>query len=60
MEPSPVSTATPDERYREGQWEAVTVFLKGDPDFGVTDKEGRPDFVFSVGKTALGQRKPPR
>ena len=56
MEPSPVSTPTPDERYREGQWEAVTVFLKGDPDFGVTDKEGRPDFVFSAGKTALTPR----
>jgi hypothetical protein len=56
MEPSPVSPPTPDERYREGQWEAVTVFLKGDPDFGVTDKDGRPDFVFSVGKTALTPR----
>lgn len=56
MEPSPVSPATPDERYREGQWEAVTIFLKGDPDFGVTDKNGRPDFVFSVGKTALTPR----
>lgn len=56
MEPSPVSLPTPDERYREGQWEAVTIFLKGDADFGVTDKDGRPDFVFSVGKTALTPR----
>jgi hypothetical protein len=56
MEPSPVSTPTPDERYREGQWEAVTIFLKGDPNFGVTDKDGRPDFVFAVGKTALTPR----
>jgi len=56
MEPSPVSTPTPDERYREGQWEAVTIFLKGDPNFGVTDKDGRPDFTFAVGKTALTPR----
>jgi hypothetical protein len=56
MELSPVSPPTPDERYREGQWEAVTIFLKGDPDFGVTDKNGRPDFVFSAGKTALTPR----
>jgi hypothetical protein len=56
MEPSPVSTPTPDERYREGQWEAVTIFLKGDPNFGVTDKDGRPDFVFSAGKTVLTPR----
>jgi hypothetical protein len=56
MEPSPVSSPTPDERYREGQWEAVTIFLKGDPNFGVTDKDGRPDFLFAVGKTALTPR----
>jgi hypothetical protein len=45
MEPSPVGPPDPDERYREGQWEAVTVFLKGHPDFGTLDHDGRPDFL---------------
>ena len=50
MEPSPVSAPNPDaERFREGQWEAVTIFLKGDPDFGTTDPQGRPDFPFTIG-----------
>src|SRR6516225_2671042 len=48
METSPI--AMPDfdvDRLREGQWEAVTIFLKGEPDFGSTDNQGRPDFPFS-------------
>lgn len=49
MEPSPISAPDPDERYREGQWEAVTIFLKGEPDFGTTDQDGRPDFPFEFG-----------
>ncbi|WP_300611286.1 hypothetical protein [Trebonia sp.] len=56
MEPSPVGLPDPDERYREGQWEAVTIFLEGDPDFAVTDQDGRPDFLFAPGKTALTPR----
>jgi hypothetical protein len=49
MEPSPVSAPNLDvERFREGQWEAVTIFLKGDPDFGITDPQGRPDFPFTI------------
>jgi hypothetical protein len=49
METSPV--AMPDlgaNRLREGQWEAITIFLKGDPDFGVTDPQGRPDFSLGL------------
>jgi hypothetical protein len=49
MEPSPVGPPDPDERFREGQWEAVTVFLKGDPDFGTLDSGGRPDFTNVTG-----------
>ncbi len=48
MEPSPVSAPNPDvNRFREGQWEAVTVFLKGSPDFRHVDPQGRPDFPFT-------------
>ena len=46
---SPVAAPDPDvERFREGQWEAVTIFLKGNPDFGTTDPQGRPDFPFTI------------
>jgi hypothetical protein len=48
METSPIAPPNPDvNRIREGQWEAVTVFLKGTPDFRVVDKQGRPDFPFT-------------
>lgn len=46
MEMSPAPD--PSERIREGQWEAVTIFLKGTPNFGDIDKQGRPDFSFSL------------
>jgi hypothetical protein len=49
MEPSPVAAPDPDvNRFREGQWEAVTLFVKGNPDFGTTDPQGRPDFPFKL------------
>ncbi|HYB37948.1 MAG TPA: hypothetical protein VEF72_20875 [Mycobacterium sp.] len=51
MEPSPAGPADPDERYREGQWEAVTIFLKGNPDFATTDSDGRPDFPCTIGRS---------
>lgn len=57
MEASPVAAPNPDaDRYREGQWEAVTIFLKGDPDFGTTDSDGRPDFSYTFSQS---QGKPP-
>ena len=46
MEPSP-AVAQPDFetwRNREGQWEAISIFLKGNPNFDITDPDGRPDF----------------
>jgi hypothetical protein len=57
MEPSPVAKPDLDAyRFREGQWEAVTVFLKGDPNFGLTDDQGRPDFSFAfVTESTAGQ-----
>jgi hypothetical protein len=49
METSPAGPPNPDvNRIREGQWEAITIFLKGDPDFGTTDRQGRPDFSFTI------------
>jgi hypothetical protein len=48
MQTSPIAPPNPDvNRIREGQWEAVTVFLKGTPNFEVVDKQGRPDFPFT-------------
>ena len=49
METSPAGAPDPDvNRIREGQWEAITIFLKGDPDFGTEDPQGRPDFPFTI------------
>jgi hypothetical protein len=46
MEPSPGTTPDPDtSRNREGQWEAVSIFVKADPDFAHADPSGRPDFA---------------
>jgi hypothetical protein len=47
METSPAGPPNPEvNRIREGQWEAITIFLKGRPNFGDTDPQGRPDFPF--------------
>jgi hypothetical protein len=55
METSPAGAPNPDvNRIREGQWEAITIFLKGDPDFGVTDRQGRPDFPFEFARDPSG------
>jgi hypothetical protein len=49
MQTSPAGPPEPEvDRIREGQWEAITIYLKGDPDFGDTDGEGRPDFPFTI------------
>jgi hypothetical protein len=57
METSPVAAANPDvSRIREGQWEAISIFLKGDPDFGTTDPNGRPDFPFTIVPPNLGEQ----
>ena len=48
MEPSPVAAPDPDERYREGQWEAVTIYLLGEALLDQRDPQGRPDFNSDV------------
>jgi hypothetical protein len=56
LEQSPAAAPDPDvDRFREGQWEAVTVFLKGEPDFGTTDGQGRPDFPFTIVGPGVGE-----
>ncbi|MGB6305015.1 MAG: hypothetical protein WBF45_14825 [Acidobacteriaceae bacterium] len=55
MQTSPAGPPEPEvNRIREGQWEAITIFLKGDPDFGDTDQGGRPDFPFTFNTGAFG------
>jgi hypothetical protein len=59
----PPSPATPDssERFREGQWEAVSVFLKSQPT-DARDTNGRPDFNVTLdangGLTSAGTTAP--
>jgi hypothetical protein len=46
MQPSPVAQPDPDvSRSREGQWEAISIYLKGHEDPALRDADGRPDIV---------------
>ncbi len=46
MEPSPVAQPDPDtSRNREGQWEAISIYLKGREDSDNRDADGRPDIL---------------
>jgi hypothetical protein len=52
MQPSPVAQSDPDtSRNREGQWEAISIFLKGRADTEHRDKDGRPD-ILGIGVSA--------
>ncbi len=59
MEPSPVAQPDPDtSRNREGQWEAISVYLKGRADTEHRDEEGRPDILgIGVSKDLFTQPK---
>jgi hypothetical protein len=65
MQPSPVAQPDPDtSRSREGQWEAISIFLKGRENIEERDKDGRPDILgiavtpelFTVPKFAVYSR----
>jgi hypothetical protein len=65
MQPSPVAQPNFDvSRNREGQWEAVSIYLKGREDAELRDKSGRPDILgigvspdlFTVPKFAVYSR----
>ena len=46
MEPPPAAQPDPDaSRNREGQWEAISIYLKGREDVEHTDADGRPDIL---------------
>ncbi len=58
MQPSPVAQPNVDvSRNREGQWEAISIFLKGREDTELRDADGRPD-ILGIGVTANGFTQP--
>jgi hypothetical protein len=44
MQPTPGTASDPSIRNREGQWEAVSIYLKSNTDVSAHDEDGRPDF----------------